>query len=167
MASDRLIEFLAGADLQGSIVRFEVDAIDLGAQSIGERRPLKVVDDPCPRTSVGVEVVAEATEGVTQSSAFVLPGVGRQRRLEHPGCSEEIDDLPSALEAGSSVVVGCVDQNLADAFRLAHGARASSLEALTTVETALLQQSDRAGSAWSLVCTGSLATALGAGLGVF
>ena len=122
MASDRLIEFLAGAYLQGSIVRVEVDAIDVGAQSIGERRPLKVVDDPCPKTSVGVEVVAEATEGVTQSSAFVLPGVGRQRRLEHPGCSEEIDDLPSALEAGSSVVVGCVDQNLADAFRLAHGA---------------------------------------------
>ena len=58
MASDRLIEFLAGAYLPGSIVRVEVDAIDVGAQSIGERRPLKVVDDPCPKTSVGVEVVA-------------------------------------------------------------------------------------------------------------
>jgi len=98
MASDCLIEFLAGPHLKRSIVRVEVDAVDIGAESVCESGPLEVVDDPCPKASVGIEVIAEATEGVTQSGAFVSPGVVSQRWFEHPGGSEEIDHLPCALE---------------------------------------------------------------------
>jgi hypothetical protein len=62
VARDRLVEILAGAALQGRIVRVAVDAVNVGSGRFGQLRAGEVVGDLRPDRVARVELVAQPVE---------------------------------------------------------------------------------------------------------